>query len=255
MRVAVLSDIHGNLPALEAVLAELDADSPDAIVVAGDICGGPLVPECLALLRARPEPLHWIRGNAERETVQAFDGVLEDEHDRGRIAAAVAASLSRADRDELDGWPIALTLDGVCVCHGSPRSDDEILTRGTPEDALRAALAGAGASMVIGGHTHQQMIRRLEGAPQYVNAGSIGMPYEGDPAAFWAIVHDGTPALRRTTYDVGAALGRLRATGFPEVDEILDGSLERPVDPDWVTAYFEQLAGRGGDPGPERRIG
>jgi putative phosphoesterase len=254
MRLAVLSDIHGNLPALEAVLADLDAEPPDAIVVAGDVCGGPLVPDCLAVLRARPEPLRWVRGNAERETVEAFDGTLDDEHDRGRIATAVAAALSRADRDELDGWPIALTLDGVCICHGSPRSDEEILTRGTPEDALRAALADAGAALVVGGHTHQQMIRSVDGGSVYVNAGSIGMPYEGEPAAFWAIVADGTPALRRTAYDVAAALERLRASGFPEVDEILDGSLERPVDPDWVTAYFEHLAGRGGDPGPELRL-
>jgi putative phosphoesterase len=254
MRLAILADIHGNLPALEAVLAELDADPPDAVVVAGDLCGGPSVPECLAALRARPEAVHWVRGNAERETVAAFDGDLDDGHERHRLATAVAARLTPAERDLIAGWPTTVTIDGVCVCHGSPRSDEEILTRGTPDEVLGDALAAAGTLLVVGGHTHQQVIRRSTHGAVYVNAGSIGMPYEGDAAAFWATVADGTPQLRRTGYDVAAALGRLRATGLPELEEMLGGSLVAPADPDWVTAFFEHQAGRAAHPGPERRV-
>jgi predicted phosphodiesterase len=252
MRLAVLSDIHGNLPALEAVLAQLDADPPDAIVVAGDIVPGPFPAPCLAALRGRTEPVHWVKGNGERDVVQSFDG--DEVDDERRTLRHSAAALSRADRDELDAWPIALTIDGVCVCHGTPRSEDEMITRGTPDDALAQALAGVAEALVVGGHTHQQMIRRLPGAPVYANAGAIGWPYEGTPAAFWMLVRDGVPELRRTGYDLRAAIERMRATDYPTLDDDLDGSLLAPVDPDWVTAHFEHLAGRGGDPGPERRI-
>jgi putative phosphoesterase len=248
MRLAVLADIHGNLPALEAVLAQLDAEPPDAIVVAGDLIPGPFPIECLATLRARPEPVHWVKGNGERDVVSTYDGHQDD--DERRIRRHNAAALTRGDRDDLDSWPI----DGVCVCHGSPRSEDEFLTRGTPDDVLVEALEGTAERLVVGGHTHQQMVRRPPGAPVFANAGAIGMPYEGDPAAFWMVVRDGVPELRRTAYDVAAAIQRMRSTDFPSLDDDLDGSLLAPVDPDWVTAYFEHLAGRGGDPGPERRV-
>lgn len=246
MRIAVLADIHGNLPALEAVLGALDAESPDAIVVAGDITGGPLVAECLAALRARPEPLHWVKGNGERDTVAAFDGAAADVAAMERWSAA---ALTPDDRDALDSWPIALSLDGVRFCHGSPRSEDEVLTRATPEPVLRDALSGVREGLVVGGHTHQQMVRALDRGPDYANAGAIGMPYEGDPAAFWMLVEHGEPQLRRTAYDLRTGLARLRATAFPGVDDYLDGSLDPPLDPAWVTSFFEHGAGRAAPPG------
>jgi predicted phosphodiesterase len=253
MRVAVLSDIHGNLPALEAVLAELDADPPDAIAVAGDIVLGPFPAECLAVVRARPEPVHWVKGNAERDVVQSFDGDEVDDERRTRRHSA--AALDRADRDELDSWPVALSLHGVSICHGSPRSVDEVLTRGTPDAVLREALHDAAEPLVVGGHTHQQVLRALEGGPTYANGGSIGRPYDGSGAAFWMVVQDGRPTLRRTPYDIAAAIERMRGSDYPALDDYLDGCLVSPLDPDWVTAWFEYGAGRGPDPGPERRIG
>jgi hypothetical protein len=138
----------------------------------------------------------------------------------------------------------------VCFCHGSPRRDDEILTRLTPEDVLAEALAGTPERLVVGGHTHQQMVRELRGAPNYANAGSIGMPYEGRAGAFWMIVDDGTPAMRETSYDLDAAVAELRPSRFPDLDDQLDGSLLDPVDADWVAAFFEHGAGRGENPGP-----
>lgn len=252
MRIAVLADVHGNLPALRAVLAQLDAEPADAIVVAGDVCGGPLVRASLQLLDARPEPLHWIAGNSERETVAVVDGAEIADDAAGRAAAWSSGQLDDDWRDALAGWPIAITLDGVCFCHGSPRRDDEILTRGTPDDALAQALTGVTEALTVGGHTHQQLIRRVRDDLVYANAGSVGLPYEGRAGAFWMLVADGDPQLRETSYDQPAALAELQASGFPELPDHLGGSLIAPVDPDWVTASFEHTAGRRSHPGEPR---
>jgi predicted phosphodiesterase len=129
MRIAVLADIHGNLPALRVVLAELDAEPVDALVVPGDIVGGPLVREVLELLRERPEPVHWVSGNSEREALAVYDGEPPSDDPAGEAAAWSAKALDSEWRDELASWPIALELDGVMFCHGTPRRDDEMLTR------------------------------------------------------------------------------------------------------------------------------
>ena len=251
MRIAVLADVHGNLPALRAVLAECDAEPVDALVVPGDVVGGPLPREVLEALAARPEPVHWVAGNAERDTVRVFDGGPPGEGPPGTAARWSADALDGAWRDRLASWPIRLELDGVCFCHGSPRRDDEILTRATPDEVLREALAGVAEPLVIGGHTHQQFRRELGEGRAYVNAGSVGMPYEGQPGAFWAVVDGGQARLRRTAYDLDAAVAELRASGYPDVGEMLEESLLRPVDAEWVTAFFEHGAGRGPDPGPQ----
>jgi putative phosphoesterase len=255
MRIAVLADVHGNLPALRAVLAQLDREPPDAIVVAGDVCSGPLVRDALELLEARPEPVHWIAGNSERETIAVFDGGEIPDGAAGRAAAWSSGQLDRRWRDTLASWPIAVTLDGVCFCHGSPRRDDEILTRGTPDAVLAATLADVREPLVIGGHTHQQLIRQVRDDQVYANAGSVGLPYEGRPDAFWILVADGVAQLREATYDQTAALAELQASGYPELHDLLDHSLRSPVDPDWVTAFLEHTAGRRPHPGDPRPRG
>lgn len=254
MRIAVLADIHGNLPALQAVLAELDRDPVDAIALAGDVVPGPLPAECLAALRGRPEPLHWVTGNGERDVVAAFDDAGDEGDPQAAAARHSAAALTAADRDWLAGWPPIVTLGSVCVCHGSPRDVDEVLTRDTPADVLREAVSGVDAALVVGGHTHQQMTRPLGHGPDYANAGSIGQPYEGVAAAFWMIVDGARPEPRRTDYDVAAAIERLRAGGYPDFDGYVEDALGPFADPAWVAAYFEHEAGRGSDPGPPRRL-
>jgi predicted phosphodiesterase len=245
MRTAVLADIHGNAPALRAVLAELDRERPDAIVVLGDVLGGPLVAESLAQLRARPEPLHWIAGNAEREALAASDGEPTEDDEAGRAAAWSARALDRAEREEIAAWPIALALDGVRYCHGSPRRDDELVTRATPPEVFAEIVATVEEPLIVGGHTHQQFSRDLGAGRTWANAGSIGMPYEGRPGAFWMVVEDGVPSLRETAYDLDAAAAELRASGFPDAEGMLEESLLEPVDRDWVTSLFERAAGRG----------
>ena len=252
MRIAVLADIHGNLPALRAVLAELDREPMDAIVVAGDVAAGPMVREALELLAARAEPVHWVSGNSEREALAVYDGAPPSDDSSGRAAAWSARALDDRWRAEVGSWPIILVLDGVCFCHGSPRRDDENLTLITPVDTIAETLVGTSERSIVGGHTHQQMVRELPDGRVYANAGSVGIPYEGRAGAFWMVVEDGTPLLRSTDYDLDAALAELRGSGFPDVDDQVAESLLDPVDPDWVAAFFEHGAGRGEDPGPPR---
>jgi putative phosphoesterase len=227
MRIAALYDIHGNLPALEAVLAEVEAEAPDAIVVGGDLAPGPLVTECLERLQALNA--RFVMGNGDREVVEG-----REEHG----AAWVAARLSAAQRDALAACEPVVRLGNALFCHGSPRSDTEIITRITPEERLEPMLAGVEEPVVVCGHTHQQFDRRVLGK-RVVNAGSVGMPYEGTAAAFWLMLGPDV-ALRRTDYDVEAALERLLASGFPEVDDLLQESLVTPTAPDAVTEFFER---------------
>lgn len=239
MRIAVLADVHGNAPALRAVLAEVDAAAADAIVVAGDVVGGPQPREALELLLGRRERVRWIAGNAEHEALGVLAGRAVANDPPGRAARWSAAALDGWWEAELASWPIREVLDDVLFCHGSPRQVDEVLTRATPDAALRDALAGVGESLVVGGHTHQQVQR---GA--YVNAGSVGRPYEGRAGAFWLLLEEGVPTLRETGYDLDAAAAELRATGYPDVEALLSESLLDPVDADGVTALFESVAGR-----------
>lgn len=252
MRIAVLADIHGNLPALRAVLAELDRDPVDAIVAAGDQLAGPCARSVLQALTARPEPVAFISGNGEREALAADpEGcAVEGEPDRDAKATAIWAARDLGELiAQLRAWPITLDMDGVCFCHGSPRRDDEVITRLTPETVIAEIVAGTSQPLIVGGHTHQQMIRSLPGGKTYVNAGSVGLPFEGAPGAYWLIVEHGTPEPRMTPYELGAARDELAATGFPGLADFLEGSVCDPLDPGWVSAFFEHVAGRAGPPG------
>lgn len=133
--VAVLCDIHGNAPALDAVLEELARDAPDAVVVGGDVVAGPQPLEVLARLRALPQPVHFLRGNADRAVVMGYDGTIPPElldHPLFVAGAWTARRLSREDRDFLDGLPpVTLGVDGfgsVLFVHGTARSDEERVT-------------------------------------------------------------------------------------------------------------------------------
>ena len=232
MRIAALHDVHGNLPALEAVLAELDGEGVDAIVSGGDIVLGAQPAECLELMRSRAA--HFVRGNCERLVLDRADETAAWCHDR----------LDAGARAFLATLPTAISLDGVCFCHGTPRSDEEILTAATPDDVVADALAGVPEEIVVGGHTHHQFDRRV-GRHRLVNAGSVGLPYEGDAAAFWLLLDDRRFDLRRTPYDVAAAVERLHATGYPGLGDFIQESLVEPMPQDEVIAHFERMAGRG----------
>jgi predicted phosphodiesterase len=245
--VAALYDVHGNMPALDAVLADSAFARADAVVVGGDVAAGPLPAEVLDRLAALALPVRWVRGNADREVVAHFDRGDTDPSIYGpdapaeRADAFTAGRITRAHRDLLASFEDVVRLDGALYCHGSPRRDDEIITALTPEARLAPMLDGVREALVVCGHTHHQFDLRA-GAQRVVNAGSVGMPYQGEPGAYWLLVADGEPEPRRTAYDVDAAAPALRASGFPDVDDLIRESLVEPVDAAWVARHFEEGA-------------
>jgi predicted phosphodiesterase len=216
MRVAVLADIHANLPALEAVLDEPDVASADAVVLLGDIALGPMPAETLDRLATLGDRAVWVHGNCEREMVTAFDGG-EIPGPNGADAAASAGLIGRAHRDRLDGLPLTVTLDidglgPTLFCHASPRRDDEMLLVDSPLERWAAALDGVSAGVVVCGHTHMPF-DRLVGRCRAVNPSSVGMPY-GHPGAGWALLGPDV-TLRRTGYDAEAAAEVIGAGRHP----------------------------------------
>ena len=228
MRVAVLCDVHGNLPALEAVLAEVPSLDVDRIVCGGDVVAGPFPRECLDALVGLDAV--FVRGNADRESPRAPEGTWE----------WIVGNLDPPSVAFLHELPKAVALGGVLYCHGSPRDDDEILTRDSPDERFRAALEGVEESLVVGGHTHVQFERVVDGI-RFVNAGSVGIPYEGKQGAFWLLVDGESVDFRQTPYAVDSAAALIRATGYPSADQVAGWLLE-PEDPDAVSAYFESIA-------------
>jgi predicted phosphodiesterase len=218
VRVAALADVHANLPALEAVLADVERAGPDLIVVGGDVVGGPFPAETIELLRSLGERARFVRGNADRAVVEVYDGAREppaaDAWDAGRITAE--------QRDVLAAFEPTVTLDvdglgPTLFCHATPRSDEEIVTERTPEARLADVLSGVEERVVVYGHVHMQLDLAV-GRWRLVNPGSVGMPYEAEPGAYWALLGPGVE-LRRTAYDLEAAAERIRASGWPQADE------------------------------------
>jgi predicted phosphodiesterase len=249
MRVAALYDIHANAGALRAVLAEVALEHVDLIVVGGDVVPGPLPAEALALLRALGDRAVFVRGNGDRWVVDAFDrGATPapgEEHPGRRAAAWTAARLKQEERDFLASFsdPVTVEVDGLgptLFCHGSPRNDEEILTALTPERRWRPALEGVEERVVVCGHTHVQFARQLA-EWRVLNAGSVGMPYEGQAGAYWLLLG---PEIehRRTDYDIAAVLPELRASGWPDLDEFLNESFLEPVSAAEVAELFERQA-------------
>jgi putative phosphoesterase len=238
VHVAAISDIHGNLPALEAVLAEIEREDVDAIVVVGDTISGPWPVEVFDAIARSSARI--VRGNADRV-------VIERDDQYGQLALWCADRLGDTRLALARAWPLTLELaiDGlgsVLVCHSTPASDDPIYTRITPDDELVALLGSVDADVLICGHTHMQYDRTLAPGLRIVNPGSVGMPYEGKRGAFWALLGSEV-AFRHTEYDVEEAVERIRSTGAPDIDEQLIGYLLEPPDPVATTEYFESLRG------------
>jgi len=232
MRVAALYDVHGNLPALEAVLAETRRLGVDRIVVGGDVVPGPMCRECLERLRNLDRPVHFIRGNGESAVLAHRAGRGADSlPEQAREAVRwVADQLQADDEQMLAGWPETLTLTidplgEVLFCHATPRSDTEIFTVRTPEDRLLAVFEGVTARLVVCGHTHMQFDRAI-GPARVVNAGSVGMPF-GERGAHWLLLGPEVD-LRYTRYDFDAAADRVRATDYPQAQEFADCYILQP---------------------------
>ena len=245
VNVLALYDIHGNVDALEAVLADPRAADPDVVVVGGDAVPGPFARVTLARLEALGVPVRWLRGNGEREVAEAVGAYVPADDDLAARTATITATEIGDDRARALGeLPLTLELDGVLFCHASPRRDDEMLTRLSSPERWTDALAAVDAELVVAGHTHQQD-DRVAGRVRFVNAGSVGLPYEGDGAARWLWLADAVPELRHTAYDAAGAGARMLAAGWPDERSIM-GALVEPVEAIVVTRIFEELAGSGG---------
>ena len=232
MRVAVLDDIHGNLPALDAVLEEVAQARVDRIVVGGDVVPGPMGPETLARLRGLDVPVDFMYGNGEVAVLEAA---------AGRIPAAVpeqhrplidwmGQKLRGEDERFVATWPktCRLKIPGVgdvLFCHGTPRDENEIFTRLTPEELLRPLFQDPHASLVVCGHTHMQFDRTIGGV-RVVNAGSVGMPFQ-DAGAYWLMLGPDVE-LRRTSFDLDAAAARIRATDYPDAENFAANYVLKP---------------------------
>jgi predicted phosphodiesterase len=238
MKILALYDIHGNADALEAVLADPRAADRDVVLVGGDAVPGPEAAATLARLEALDDPVRWVRGNGEREVAEAVGGATPAAEDlAGRTATLTAAQVGDPRARDLGELPLTVELDGVLFCHASPRRDDEMLTRLSSAERWNDALNGVNAGLVVAGHTHQQD-DRVVGSVRFVNAGSVGLPYEGDGAARWLWIAEGVPELRQTAYDAAATGARFLADGWPD-ERSVTAALIDPVEPIVVTRIFE----------------
>lgn len=234
MRIALISDIHGNQIALEAVVAAIERDHPDQVVCLGDLAvTGPHPREALALVRGKGWPV--VMGNTDAWLLDP-QPLAERDDDTARVSAIEqwgASQLSAGDlafvRTFAPTIEIQLGSDATLLCfHGSPRSNTEIIRATTPDEELAPMFAGSSALIFAGGHTHTQMLRRFRQA-LIINPGSVGLPYEhladgsrNPPWAEYALI-DYTAgrldvAFRRVPIDAGAVAQAIRSSGMPHAE-------------------------------------
>jgi predicted phosphodiesterase len=241
--IAVLNDIHGNLPALDAVLEEVRQAKVDGIVVGGDVLPGPMPRETMARLLKLDFPVHFIHGNGDRVVRAQMAGhepteVPEQFRD---IIRWTAAQLGPEEERLLASWPLTLQLDvrgfgAVFFCHATPRNDTEIFTRLTPEERLIPVFESVKAPLAVCGHTHMQFDRKA-GSLRVVNAGSVGMPFQ-NAGAYWLLIGPDVQ-LRKTAYDLERAAALVRRTAYPQAEEFAARNI---LDPPTEAATLEAFS-------------
>jgi predicted phosphodiesterase len=242
LRVAALYDIHGNLPALEAVLNEVADAGIDAIVVGGDVLPGPMPKECLDRLFSTGLSTHFIHGNGESAARQVLAGEVPEKVPAPFRPAIQWSATQLPDeyRRAIAGWPstLRLEIDGlgeVFFCHATARNDTELVTRLSPDARVLEVFPNLEGHVAVCGHTHMQFDRTV-GSLRVVNAGSVGMPF-GEPGAHWLLLGPDVQ-LQRTPYDLEAAARRLRASAFPDVSGFVERQvLNRPSEEQILAAY------------------
>jgi putative phosphoesterase len=232
MRVAALYDIHGNLPALDAVLEDVRRAEVDHVVVGGDVLPGPMPRETLTCLLDLDIPVTFIHGNGDRVVLAQMAGedITEVPEQFREVIRWTAQQLDPEHERSLAGWPPTCQVEirglgEVLFCHATPRNDTECFTRVTLEERLVPVFAGVNVPVVICGHTHMQF-DRMVGRVRVVNAGSVGMPF-GEPGAYWLLLGPDVQ-LRHTAYDFTNAAQRIRDTKYPQVEDLAVRYVLRP---------------------------
>jgi predicted phosphodiesterase len=211
--LAILYDVHGNRPALEAVLEDARSLGADRWLLGGDYSAfGAWPVECVEILRALEEDATWIRGNWERWQVEE-DAVPDAEVIQG-AARAVRAALGPDLIHDLAALPSRAEIGDTLFVHASPVSDVDAFGPEASEDDDQL-LAGVTAGRVVFGHSHLQFARRSANGIELVNPGSVGLPWDGDARAAYATLSDDgeTLDLHRVEYDIEAAAAAVAALG------------------------------------------
>jgi putative phosphoesterase len=248
--VAVLSDIHGVLPALDAVLAEPEVRHAERIVLTGDIAAGPMPVPVLDRLLGLGDRVTWVRGNTDRQLVELARGLIDDaDHP---IEPWAARQLSADHVDWLARLPYPVTLDvagfgQVVFCHATPRDDDEVVLVDSRLERWAEVLQDLPGEVmtVVCGHTHMPFTR-LANRRQIVNPGSVGMPY-GRQGAHWALLADGAVTMRHTPYDAAAACALVtEQSSYPDVAQWADYFLHARASDADALARMAPMDGREG---------
>jgi predicted phosphodiesterase len=217
MRSAVLYDVHGNLAALDAVLADAETEGFERLALGGDLAlFGPEPAACVDRLRGYGERLVAIRGNTDRYLVDRVDDFVWWADRLGDERLRWLDSLAGRQR---------LAEDDALLVHATPRSDEELLMPDTADETVDEIVAGVPERLILCGHVHIQY-RRTHGTHEIVNPGSVGLPFDGDQRAAWALLEDGTISLRRTEYDVESVIAAVEASDAPLAERIT-GRLRR----------------------------
>jgi predicted phosphodiesterase len=245
MRIAALYDIHGNLPAVEAVLRDAQAKGIDTLVIGGDIVPGPMPAETLEFILGWGLPVNFILGNGEVDALDELYGsgasrVPEQYREMVRWSAE---QIGRRHGEFIRSWSKTLSLvvkdfGKVQFCHGTPRDENEIFTRDTPEDRLAPIFDTIDADLVVCGHTHMQFDRMI-GKKRVVNAGSAGMPF-GRTGADWLIIGPDVEFMH-TDYDLEATANLIRQTGFPDADGFINTYLLEPPSEERMLAAYSRV--------------
>jgi putative phosphoesterase len=221
MRVAAIYDIHANLPALKAVLKEISNAAVDVVLVGGDVLPGPMPRASLELLLDLPVRTQFIYGNGEVAVLEQLQGRqparVPEQH--RPIIRWTAEQLDSGHQQILKGWPMTARFDvegsNVLFCHASPRNENDIFTRATPEERLAPIFGKLDVPLVVCGHTHMQF-DRMVGKVRVVNAGSVGMPF-GHTGADWLMLGPKVE-FRHTNYDLAKAAEAIRRTSYPQAE-------------------------------------
>ncbi|MFL6515943.1 MAG: metallophosphoesterase family protein [Chthoniobacterales bacterium] len=244
MRIAALYDIHGNLPALEAVLHEIRSEKVDRIVIGGDVIPGAFPRETLERLLELDFETNFILGNGEVAVLQTLAGEIPDRVPEAfrPVITWTGLQLKSGQADIIRKWPKTIWLDVLPLgrflfCHATPRNEHEIFTKLTTAERLDPVFQGVAADVVVCGHTHMQFERTVAGV-RVVNAGSVGMPF-GNTGAHWLLIGPDIQ-FRHTAYDVTAAARQIRGSSYPQAEHFAANNVLNPPSEQQMLELFSK---------------